>query len=292
MRRVQVCVVAFLVILRAGEATTQASKDSEARGTDPVEWGPEQNGVRTGLVTLESEFFLGKPILVRLEMQNLGNRVIQYDSQQVAVNASMTVERSDGVNAPFIVTNVQTGGGPRPLNPGDRVVLFKSLDIAAQYLLTSPGTYTVRFRGQDKAFGEVDIPTSNAITIRVADGPVQPSRLIARRLVDTVQMSGWRVGIVEEGSVVPLGRSLSNGATFALSRGGRTKEDALRVMIWVTASPSALEPSKQDAPRGRTAEPIGRCAWGEVYLWSGAATEEELRTVREMIATALKIEER
>jgi len=61
MTRVQVCVLAFLAVLGAGEASTRALKDCEARGSGPLEWGPEQNGVRTGLVTLDIEFSLGKP---------------------------------------------------------------------------------------------------------------------------------------------------------------------------------------------------------------------------------------
>jgi hypothetical protein len=199
-------------------------------------------------------------------MENVGNRVIQYDPQQVAVNSSMSIEGSDGVNVPYVGGSFQTGGGPRALNPGEQVVLFKSLNIAEQYLFTSPGTCTVQFRGQGQAFGEVDIPRSNVIKIRVADGPVQQSRLIARRLFDQAQLSGWGIHIVEEGSVVPFGRSSSNGATFALSRVGRSLEDSPRVMIWVTDGRSAVEPGNKDGQQGRTAEPIGRCPWGEVYL--------------------------
>ena len=262
----------------------------EARPEHSKEWGPEQEGVRTSLVALEKELSLGKPILLRLEMENVGSRVIHYDPTQVAINSSMYIEGNDGVEVPSIAPGAQTGGDLRPLNPGERAVLFESLDIAGQYLLTAPGSYTVRFRGRDTGFVDTPIPPSNVITIRVADGPVRPSRQIARSLFDAGLLPGWRVYVSEEGKVVPLGRSSETGAALALSRDGSLFADAHVVRIWVTASFSPLESPKQDGARERTAEPIGRCPWGEVYLWSRNLTADELSAVRTLIASALSIE--
>ena len=287
----RVYLLACLAILGAGNACAQHLKADEAKSEELSAWGSQQEGVRTNLSARDSEFALGKPILLLLEMENMGSRVIRYDPTQVAINSSMSIEGSDGVKVPSIAGNVQTGGDSQALNPGERTVLFERLDIADQYLITSPGTYTVRFMGQGKGLGAEAIPPSNAITIHVADGPVQPSRMIARKLIDMEQTSGWRTRIVKEGSVAPIGRASAKGASFVLRRGSETKANALRVLLWVTATPSAIEPSGQDAQRGRTAERIGRCQWGEVYLWSGTAPAEELRTVRELIATALIIGE-
>jgi hypothetical protein len=61
-------------------------------------------------------------------------------------------------------------------------------------------------------------------------------------------------------------------------------------MIWVTAHPSAVEPSNHDTGREYLSEPIGHCPYGEVYLWSGTAPAEELNKVRKLIATALQVE--
>jgi hypothetical protein len=246
--------------------------------------------VRTSLVAREEELSLGKPILLRLEMENVGSRVIHYDPAQVAINSSMYIERNDGVEVPYIAPGAQTGGGSLPLNPGERAVLFETLDIADQYLLTAPGSYTVRFRGQDMGFADTPIPPSNAITIRLADGPVRPSRQLARSVFDAGLPPGWSVHVYGEGKVVPLGRSSQTGTALALRRAGRSLADAHVVLIWVTASFSPLESPKQDGARERTAEPIGRCPWGEVYLWSGSATAEELSALRTLITSALSIE--
>lgn len=292
MALVRVCTLALLTILGAGVACAQHLKDAEAKSEGLSSWAPDQEGVRTSLSARDQEFSLGRPILFRLEIENLGSRVIRYDPTQVAINSSMSIEGNDGVKVPSIAPNVQTGGDSKALKPGERTVLFETLDIADQYLLTSPGSYKVQFKGLGKGFSDTAIPPSNAITIHVADGPVQPSRMIARKLIDMEQMSGWRTQIVKEGSVVPIGRASAKGASFVLRRGPETKANALRMLLWVTATPSAIEPSGQDAQRGRTAERIGRCPWGDVYLWSGTAPAEELRTVRELIATALRFDER
>jgi len=290
--QVRVFVLAFLAIFGAAVAGSGQLKAGETKGEGLSDWGPEQRGVRTSLSTLDTAFTLGKPMSFRLVMENVGNRVVQFDAAQVAVNSSISIETDGGVKVPFVAMPAQTGGGSRPLKPDEECVLFETLDIADQYLLTSPGTYTVRFKGRDEGFGDVAIPPSNAITIRVADGPVRTSRMLARKLVDIGQPPEWQVGVVEEGEVVPLGRSSMAGTTLALSRAGRSKEETLRVLIWVTAHPSAVEPSNHDTGRERLSEPIGRCPWGEVYLWSGTAPAKELNTVRKLIATALQIEAR
>ena len=244
------------------------------------EWGPEQDGVRTSLSTVEPVFSLGKPMVFRLVMENRGERVVNYDRQQVAVNSSMSIEGNDGVSVPFVAMTVQTLGGPRPLNPGERCVLFEALDVADQYLITSPGTYTFRFKGRDKTFGDVAIPPSNTITIQVTDGPLQPSRVIARRLLDAGKASGWRVGIVKEGTV---------GTTLALNRIERRTKDNSPVLVWITGSTSAEEIPRLGVQR--TAQLVGHSPWGEVYLWSGDADGEAWVTARELLVTALTIEE-
>ena len=273
-------------------ACAQSLKDGAAKSDALSMWGPEQDGVRTGLTARQSEFSLGKPIVLRLEMENVGNRVIHYDPTQVAINSSMSIEGNDGVKVPSIAPHVQTGGDSQALNPGERTVLFETLDIADQYLITSAGSYKVQFKGFGKGFADTAIPPSNAITIRVADGALRPSRQIARSLFDAAQPAGWRVGIDKDGSVVPLGRSAANGTSLALIRDARPKQHSLLVLIWVTEDRLPVAPSEQDGQRSGTATALGECSFGEVYFWSGTATPEELSTVRQLIVTALKIAER
>jgi hypothetical protein len=116
--------------------------------------------------------------------------------------------------------------------------------------------------------------------------------LLARKLFDAAHTSGWRLEFLEEGDVVPVGRSSVNGTFLALSHGLQSKGDVMRAQVWVTASPSAITPPKPGENRWSTAEALGHCRWGEVYLWSAIASPEELSTVRKFTATALEIDER
>jgi hypothetical protein len=290
-RVVSIPTLAFLAFL--GATSTNDSGQ-------PLEWGPKKHGLRVSLSASDKEFSLGKPILLRLVVENQGRRAVHFAFEQLHVHLSMSIEQSDGTNVPCVVPPVQTGFGRGVvLNRGERTVLFEGLDIADQYLLTSPGTYKVRFTGQDGWPGmkdmlspSADIPASNAVTIRVADGPVKPSRLLAKELFDAAQTSGWRLEFVKEGDVVPVGRSSVSGTTLALSHGLRTKGDVMRARVWVTASPSAITPPKPGENRSSPAEALGRCPWGEVYLSSAIASPEELSTVRKLTATALEIDGR
>ncbi|HJQ97438.1 MAG TPA: hypothetical protein VJ826_03935 [Candidatus Polarisedimenticolaceae bacterium] len=252
------------------------------------QWGPAQEGVRTSLSTPQTEFVLGKPMVFRLEIENIGERVVRYDSQQVAVNSSMSVVGSDGAQIPYVAMTVQTGGGPRPLQPRERSVLFEALDIADQYLITSPGTYAVRFKGGGK-YGDVRaMPASNSVTIHVADGPLRPSRVIARKVFDAAKGSGWDVGIIEEGRVLPLGRTAVAGTALELRRGGWGK--TISLFVWVTESPSRPQ-TAQGLDAWQVSEPLGRSPFGDVYWWSRDVPEEELKTARQLLIKALEIED-
>jgi len=288
--RVDVYTVVFLALLGAA-AAQQPSNDRGANDSGPLSWGAKEHGVRTALSAGEEEFALGKPMLFRLVIENLGRRAVKVDPIQVAINSSMAIETGDGVSVPYIKGWIQTGIGQLVLKPGERAVLFEALDIADQYLLTSPGTYNVQFKHQysgDPDTASIDIPASNVLTITMTDGAVKPSRLVARKLLDAMQPSGWSLRWVKEGDVVPIGRSSVNGTIVVFSRGRVMTKDDLPVRLWVTASPSGTTPPKQDEKRESPAEPIGRCPWGDVYL---SASTEEFSTVRKLATAALQIEE-
>ena len=274
----------FLAAVRASPPAAQSE--------GPVDWGVEQDGVRTGLYALSDQVSLDQPMYFGLVMENVGKRTIRFDAQQVAVNESMSIQGEDGADVPYVLGGVQTAGmGDLPtLDPGQRIYLFDVLDITDQYLITSPGTYAVRFKGQDASFGDVAIPASNAVTIRVSDAPIPPSRTMAKKLFDLAQASGWTFSTSRHGDVVPFGRTKSTGASFSLRRSRPTKHGGPAVRIWVVPSPSAVEPESREAQLGYIAEPIGSCPWGEVYLWANAEAADEVSTVHEAIVAALEIE--
>ncbi|MFH0732344.1 MAG: BsuPI-related putative proteinase inhibitor [Candidatus Omnitrophota bacterium] len=132
-------------------------------------WGPLQRGLMTRLIPLEQEHVLGQPIRFRLEMINETNSSKNYDSQQVKVNNSMLIKDHNDKVIPYSAEQYMTTGSPRRIQPGETVILFDNFDITSQYQIDKPGEYTIQFRGQGQAFGDVPIPPSNVISIEIVE---------------------------------------------------------------------------------------------------------------------------
>jgi hypothetical protein len=114
---------------------------------------PKLQKILLTLTPLKSSFALGEPMPFRLEMTNGGRETLYYDNQQAAVNDSMIVRDSKGGTVPHIALPVQTAGAYRPIEAGRTVVLFDGFDLASQYGIRRPGTYTVQFSGKGLSVG-------------------------------------------------------------------------------------------------------------------------------------------
>ncbi len=126
---------------------------------------PKLKGLRTQLTALQREYRLGRPMPFRLELVNEGKHELSYDDQQVAVNASMIIRDEDGRVVPYTAGPVQTGGADEPIRPGERAVLFASLDIAGQYDIKKAGKYQVQFSGHGLTVGDA-IGSKNGVARR------------------------------------------------------------------------------------------------------------------------------
>jgi hypothetical protein len=122
---------------------------------------PKLQKVTLTLTPLKPSFALGEPMLFRLEMTNSGKETLYYDDQQVKVNNSILVKDSKGRAIAYTAGPVQTAGAHRPIEPGRMVVLFDGFDLASQYRIRRPGTYTVQFSGRGLTVGhrEEDVST-------------------------------------------------------------------------------------------------------------------------------------
>lgn len=289
VRRFQLYLIACFAFFVAG-CMQFPSSDEVAMGPDRTNqpWGQEKNGVRTRLVPAETSFSLDQPMRFRLEMQNVGSETVQFDPQQVDVNNSVIIAGPGGKELPYIAPWCQTLGGPRPLKPGEQVVLFDGLDIAEQYLVTEPGQYTVQFRGQDQAFGEVPIPPSNTIRIQVTDGPLRTSRAIASHLVSVTPEARWKLSVVSEGEVTPSGRSSTRGVHLYLVRRAALKSDLVFVHFWVTERPTDVV-EERTGQTATIAEHLGHSQWGDVYMRADAAVTRFWPEIRRDIRKALKL---
>jgi hypothetical protein len=115
---------------------------------------PKLQKITLTLTPLKPSFALGEPMPFRLEMTNGGQEILYYDDQQVKVNNSMIVKDSKGRAIAYTAGSFQTVGGYRPIEVGRKVVLFDGFDLASQYRIRRPGTYTVQFSGRGLSVGD------------------------------------------------------------------------------------------------------------------------------------------
>jgi hypothetical protein len=148
-------------------ATTDVPAETP-EGTDRARtWGPTQNGLRVELHEIPNQYARGYLKLLTLSMENVSDKPIRYDPQQVACNDSLIVKRDGGATVPFRGEVVSTVGEPKTIEPGQIVPLFSRLILEEQYDVSQPGTYTVQFRGRDGNGDTTPIPASNVVTLRM-----------------------------------------------------------------------------------------------------------------------------
>ena len=146
-------------------ATTGASAETPKDSDSAKTWGPTKNGLRVQLREIPNNYARGYLKLLSLTMENVSDKPIRYDPQQVDCNDSLIVKRNGGAMVPFRGDVVSTVGETKTIDPGDIVPLFCRLILEEQYDISQPGMYTVQFRGRD-GYGEAaPIPPSNVITL-------------------------------------------------------------------------------------------------------------------------------
>jgi hypothetical protein len=245
------------------------------------QWGPCEGDRRTRLVPLADHFTLGQPMRFRLELKNVGQTIIYYDTQQVDINASLAVRDPRGRTLPYTAQSFQTmGGKPPALTPGNVVYLFDGLDIDSQYLIVKPGRYSVEYRG-----GEV--PKSNAVEIDVRPGTLPPIKRIATRMLGVLP-SDWAIsvhGYPHESDSAracywdepPAGWEPVRGMPTVELVGNRRKGGGVRAKLWLNDRKLKWT-GKVDHPGETAAIYHGRCPEG--YLYGHLPSEDETATAK------------
>ena len=251
------------------DRTPDTTREIAANAVEGSAWGSEKDGLQTRLTCLDSAWAPGQPLRVRLELRNVSDRRVTYDDQQISVNEPFAITGPDGERVRWIGVRAQTGGGPKPIEPGETIVLLSSFDLAERYLLTRPGEYTVRSRKRH-GFGSAAIPPSNTVRVLAGNGtPSAPLLLlerIAERLPERWSVSWHRAPSSDDLAILckysPPSGLISDGANVILII-GRDKDGLGKL-----------------ASRRSQGEPeyLGRHALGHVYLltnprakarWSG-----------------------
>ena len=262
-------------------------------------WGPERNGLRTRLVPSQKEYVVGRPARFRLEMKNVGQHERTYDAQQVDVNDSFRINDPDRKALRYVGGSFQTFGRETSLSPGKTVVLFDELDLATLYLFVKPGSYTLRFRGDDIPWhGESPIPASNEIAVAFRPGELPASVQVPARLVEILP-EGWHVSlnwrVAEPGvdKIAPPGWATGRGTFVELvAYLGPYKSDGVRIKLWVAESRLARKeksPTEAATKHGEVADYVGKGVDGHVYWTVPEKAEAQWPDLRTDVKTALRI---
>ncbi len=138
------------------------------------------------LTPITSEFVIGRPMLLSLEIKNEGTDPVACGRISVAVNDPMLVTGPDGETISYVDTGYQTAGGIDVILPGEAIVLADQYDVTSQYRIIRPGRYTFQFRGTHPG-GK----PSNVLEVDVKPGPLSGMEQIVERLLPVLP-AGWK----------------------------------------------------------------------------------------------------
>jgi len=130
------------------------------------------------LTPITSEFVIGQPMLLSLQMKNDGNAPAIYEHPPVMLNDPLLVTGPDGETVPYVDTSYQTMAYPDAVVPGEVVALADAYDVTSQYRIIRPGRYRFQFRGTHHG-GK----PSNVLEVDVKPGPLPRVEQIIERLL-------------------------------------------------------------------------------------------------------------
>jgi len=138
------------------------------------------------LIPITSEFVIGQPMLLSLQMRNDGNEPAAYEHTSVTVNDPMLVTGPDGETLPYVDTSYQTRVYPDAVLPGEVVILADKYDVTSQYRIVRPGRYQFQFRGTHHG-GK----PSNVLEVDVKPGSLPAIEQVVERLLPVLP-AGWK----------------------------------------------------------------------------------------------------
>ncbi|MBI4577233.1 MAG: hypothetical protein HY722_13325 [Planctomycetes bacterium] len=253
---------AFLLPLAAACSGPRQPADAAAVPATPADraaWGTARGGLRTRLSLQDEGWAPGRPLRVRLELENVGTRTTTYDDQQVGVNDPFAVTGPDGRTVPWVGGSVQTLGHPKSIAPGERVILRDGLDLAAGYLMNAAGPYVVCFRGGD-GFGETAIPPSNEVRLTAGAGEVSPERALLDRIRERIP-EGWELSCQREEAP---GGAAGLAIHCSWVPPSHRKKDVVQVGLWI---------AQEGSDAGEAGDLLGQTDLGRAWLVSGPGAE-------------------
>src|SRR5579862_9534528 len=133
--------------------------------------------LKTRVVPQQTEYILGQPMKLRLEMSNLSSETVKYKAE--GFDDMLAITGPDGLPIPFIEGCYMTLAAANTLLPGKTVVLTEDWEISSQYLISSAGRYWIKFVGNTRN----SMPPSEAVDIFVKPGNLKPMDILLAKIV-------------------------------------------------------------------------------------------------------------
>jgi hypothetical protein len=255
---------AACVILSAGAAMAWVAPRPDEN------WGEAKGGLASRLSLATAKPTLGEPMKVRLEVKNVGDAPVSYNSQQSATNNSLLIKGPDGKEIPYIGGSYQTAGQPTTLASGDTKSVYSELDVVPQYLIEKAGEYTIQSRARG------GIPASQVLKITIAPGTLSDFQRLFGALHRSAP-AGWRAANY-------------SGSIVFLHTPTRLKADAASITLFVSKEPTGGPKPIRGGPAPIN---LGETTLGQAWLIAESQTAidrwpEYEKVIRERIKPFLK----
>lgn len=235
----------------------------------PLNYEINRTGFDVRLIPLTQEFFVGNPMLFRVEMKNISNETLGYWHTSFMVNDPMVIKDPNDTIIPYIEGDCQTTAAPEFVESNETIVLADNYDLRSQYHITTPGRYTVQFRKRP-----LTPSPSNILEFDVKPGQLSPSELLVEKLLPILPPA-WnftrKINSADEFAKEQAGEAVGFWLTGKHNRKGENKgmNIALNIIIFIGSD------STQVRLRDHLAEfeLWGQSQWGPVYVESWNAEQ-------------------
>lgn len=214
----------YLIVMFREDGTCRGIQ--RVRGEDePLRDGLEEsktlNGLRTRITLLTQKPAVGSPLLVKIELQNVGEVERTYPWQGANPDYLLEVIGPDGKPSEFINGGQGIQVRPTKIKPGETVVAWDNLDVASMFLLPKAGRYEIKLRGPDQFKLDAanpnqthPFPTSNTVAVTMADGTLNDIQATFVR-IRTIAPKSWQIS-TSDNSIFDLQKTTTPHAEFIL----------------------------------------------------------------------------
>jgi hypothetical protein len=247
----------------------------------PPAWGEAKNGLRTRLIADKQTFPAGEPIMITLEMENVGNTATEFAVPH-APEDGLTVLDAAGKPVPFLLGLGQLQQNRQKIDAG-KTLEINAFDLAQAYYLRKPGRYSVQLKSEfASAPFEFEVTANPA-----ADADGDPIGKLLPLVKKNWWLSGSGAGQIQPGKnhAQVAGRYMN-----LMFNDTGSKRDTGIIYVWL-ADEKADQKADDDShlPAGKY---LGKASRWQVYFATDANAEKAWPTAGEDIVKALQADKK